>query len=83
MHRAKSTSPWHREADIFVYLMESDVLWSLFTTAGVTAAKISVLVLRNFEHYMDPCRAYREILPCFQRAHAKETVLEVCFLELD
>lgn len=62
-----SASHWHREADTCVYLMEPDVLWSLLTTAGVSVAEISVLVLRDFEHYLDPCHAYRKIVPCFQK----------------
>ncbi|KAL3205879.1 hypothetical protein MRX96_011030 [Rhipicephalus microplus] len=129
-----SASSWHRGANACVYLMEPDVLWCLLDNGVIGAAEINVLVLRDFEHYLNPSHAYRKIVPCFQkvsrrstgslqsmwllaladdlkscclgglesdleklrtplklicslatpvRPHAKEAVLEVCFLELD
>ncbi|KAH7962965.1 hypothetical protein HPB52_018977 [Rhipicephalus sanguineus] len=66
-----SASSWHREAAKCVYLMEPDVLLSLLTTAGVSVAEISVLVLRDFEHYLNPGHTYRKIVPYFEKVSGR------------
>ncbi|XP_065308243.2 uncharacterized protein [Dermacentor albipictus] len=67
VHVVPCTSSWPREADKCVCLVEPDVLWSLLANGVVSTAEISVLVLRDFEHYLDPGHAYRKIVPCFQK----------------
>ncbi|KAH6940431.1 hypothetical protein HPB50_027581 [Hyalomma asiaticum] len=66
-----STSTWRREADKCVCLIEPEVLWSLLANGVVSASEISVVVLRDFEHYLDPGHAYRKIVPCFQKVSGR------------
>ncbi|KAL1430117.1 hypothetical protein MTO96_015591 [Rhipicephalus appendiculatus] len=73
IHIVPSASHWHREADKCVYLMEPDVMWSLLANGVVSAAEINVLVLRDFEHYLNPGHAYRKIVPCFQKVSGQST----------
>ncbi|KAH7956695.1 hypothetical protein HPB52_011801 [Rhipicephalus sanguineus] len=63
-----SPSSWPRVAGKCVFLVEPDVLWSVLANGVVNATDISVLVMRDFEHYLDPGHAYRKIVPCFQKA---------------
>ncbi|XP_049519091.1 uncharacterized protein LOC125943680 [Dermacentor silvarum] len=62
-----SASSWPREANKCVCLVEPDVLWSLLANGVVSNVEINVLVLRDFEHYLDLGHAYRKIVPCFQK----------------
>ncbi|KAL1473439.1 hypothetical protein MTO96_038671 [Rhipicephalus appendiculatus] len=59
---------WPRVAGKCVLLVEPEVLWSVLANGVITAAEISVLVMRDFEHYLDPGHAYRKIVPYFHRA---------------
>ncbi|XP_070391965.1 uncharacterized protein [Dermacentor albipictus] len=66
VHVVPSTSSWPSEANKCVCLVEPEVLWSLLANGVVSTAEISVLVLRDFELYLDLGHAYRKIVPCFQ-----------------
>ncbi|KAL3211060.1 hypothetical protein MRX96_036634 [Rhipicephalus microplus] len=61
-------SSWPRAAGNCVLLVEPDVLWSVLATSIIATAEINVLVIRDFEHYLDTCNACRKITPYFQRA---------------
>ncbi|KAH6934589.1 hypothetical protein HPB50_025497 [Hyalomma asiaticum] len=55
-----------------IRIVPSASSWPRATANGIaSAAEISVLVLRDFEHYLDPGHAYRRIVPCFQKASAR------------
>ncbi|KAL3211059.1 hypothetical protein MRX96_036633 [Rhipicephalus microplus] len=63
-----TSSSWPRAAGNCVLLVEPDVLWSVLANGVITTTEISVLVMRDFEHFLDPCHSYRKIMPYFQRA---------------
>lgn len=68
-----SVSAWPGSEFKGVCLLEPDVLWSLIDNGGFKTANIGVLVLRDFEHYLDSCHAYRKVVPYLQLGQGKGT----------
>lgn len=66
-----SVSSWPGSKFKGVCLLEPDVLWSLIDNEDVKTADIGVLILRDFEHYLDSSHAYRRVVPCLQFGQGK------------
>lgn len=66
-----SVSSWPGSEFKGVCLLEPEVLWSLIENENVKTADIGVLILRDFEHYLDSCHAYRKIVPYLQLGQKK------------
>ncbi|KAK8777148.1 hypothetical protein V5799_029507 [Amblyomma americanum] len=77
-----SVSSWPRDGYEGVCLVEPDVLWTLLTNGDVTTNDPDVLILRDFEHYLDSGHAYRKIVACFQEALGQKSCPLTRFLAI-
>ncbi|CAN7950121.1 unnamed protein product, partial [Ixodes hexagonus] len=58
-------SPTHRNFD-GVSLMEPHTMWTLLARGGLSHEDLDVLILRDFQHYLEADHPYRKIIQSFQ-----------------
>lgn len=75
-----SASSWPQDGFKGVCLVKPDILLTVLSRDTRNAARIGVLVLRDFEHYLDPSHAYRKTVACFQDERGKPTATRVLAL---
>ncbi|KAK8762634.1 hypothetical protein V5799_026099 [Amblyomma americanum] len=70
-----SATSWTRDALSGVCIVEPDVLWALIADGALETADIRVLVLRDFQHYLDTRHPYHKIVSHLQQSPTSTRLL--------